>query len=555
MIEKNCPAEEELWPAAVGETIPCVLDSHLANCETCTRRLHSMRSTIRHVRCLPENSKAVPSSSEVIRPQPLSQPPSIGDYHIVSMLASGGQADVYRAWHPRLKIEVVVKWYRAEHIEQSELERIVAEAQMLGSIRHPCLCQVFDVGIDQGRHFLVMEYVSGMTFSDWIRRTRPTYGRMAVVLALVARAIDCVHQRGVLHLDITPGNILINEQGHPTIIDFGMARTHGDRADLSRLSAPSTPEYMAPEQYAGHPNDLGYATDVYGLGAVLYAAICQRPIRTSEQLNLNPDWEPLKNAPLGLQRLCRKALALHPQSRPHSALSVACQLESFARRSQTTHRTGATILALLACLCLGLIFRDWLYHPSPVSLMSADEITFRSSGHVISSANVRSTSPSPLAPSLIVATASTEAFVVPHMNHRLQGSQLVSSLGPAVGQIQTSNAAGPVLILSARLPVSDTRFHLSIRSQLQRCREISIRQPLCFRVSDSRVERVVNHPSSQHASQTEQEQLVEGLVYELQSTLQGQLPRFDGMLRLPATTDKPESACHVAEVNTGRSID
>ncbi len=221
-----CPEESALWPAVMGDSRTPATSLHVEGCETCQQRVIALRKeveAIQGVTC----RESPPNTS----PPPLEPLPEIiGEYSILARLGSGGQADVYRAWHPRLKTDVVIKWFRKDAFPETQSHEIAIAAQTLSTIRHPYLAQVFDVGVEQGRQFIIMEYISGQTFSAWIRRFQPTVPRIAAVLAKAARAVDAVHKQGALHLDLKPSNILVDEEGNPRVIDFGMARISGSNS-------------------------------------------------------------------------------------------------------------------------------------------------------------------------------------------------------------------------------------------------------------------------------------------------------------------------------------
>lgn len=340
MIEA-CLPDSQLWSVAAGESTEDENDDHVARCHHCTSRVVALRKELQSLR---EAGSFVPVSG--ITESAL--PKRIGGYEILAILGQGGQADIYRAWHPRLKIDVVVKWYRV---------RVNGDAGSLTStsglctVRHANLGQIYDVGVDQGRPFHVTEYVRGDTFGKWIQKYHPTLLRIATVLAEVARAVDFVHQNGALHLDLKPDNILIDDLGNPRVIDFGMAEIANGRTRALSMS-PGTPEYMSPEQCVGDEDRIGVASDVYGLGAVLYSALTNQAPRTESHLTLEPNWKLLRQAPKRLRKVCQKSMAISPRQRHGSAAEFAQDLDRFVDLHHWTGRSLSTVVVVLGILGL-----------------------------------------------------------------------------------------------------------------------------------------------------------------------------------------------------------
>lgn len=339
----DCPGDSELWPLATGEPVEDSLKSHVALCDRCSQRVQALRAELQSLR-------AAGAFCDVTLTTATDLPDRIGEYEVLSFVRHGGQADVYRAWHPRLKIDVVVKWYRTR-ITRSAQGAWEAAASTLCAINHPHLGRLYDIGVDQGRPFQVIEFVRGDTLSDWIRKYRPSQLRVMTVLALVARAVDAVHQHGALHLDLKPENILIDDLGNPRVIDFGMARVTNGRSEAVTMS-PGTPEYMSPEQCAGDGERIGTASDVYGLGAVLFSLLTGKPPRTEKQMTLEPNWRLLRGSPDRLIKICRKAMATDVAMRHASAVSLAQELDEYIQHHHWTGRSVSTIVSVVGGLGL-----------------------------------------------------------------------------------------------------------------------------------------------------------------------------------------------------------
>lgn len=198
----------------------------------------------------------------------------IGDrYEIVGRLGSGGMAHVYKAHCTYLHRPVSIKVLREEHMEDEEfLQRFQREAQAAASLSHPNLLGVYDVGEEDGLHYIVMEYVQGETLKELIRREGQLEVSHALdITAQILRALDHAHENGVIHRDIKPHNILINSEGQVKVGDFGLAKATGGSTLVHSGTVVGSAHYFSPEQARG-----GYTSersDLYSVGTVLYEMV------------------------------------------------------------------------------------------------------------------------------------------------------------------------------------------------------------------------------------------------------------------------------------------
>jgi len=295
------------------------------------------------------------------------QPDKIGRYTVLSLLDEGGQGRVFRVVHPDLRKDLVLKLAaRPVADDPPGRGRLAAEGRLLADLDHPNLVRVFDLDVDEnGRPFLVMEHVAGCTLDRHIKSGLPAPRRAAAMVAEIARAVGYVHLRGVVHQDIKPRNVLIDERGRPRLIDFGLARLHHAWADEPVGPIGGTLIFMAPEQARGEVERVGPPADIYALGALLYFLLTgQSPVsggnrsKTYERARRGAvDVSALKSsaAPRRLRRICLKALSPEPADRYATADELADELERALRRFFLYRPIAVVSLAVVAILSIALL--------------------------------------------------------------------------------------------------------------------------------------------------------------------------------------------------------
>src|SRR5213595_1928514 len=284
---------------------------------------------------------------------PMRIPTHFGDYELQGEIGRGGQGVVYRARQKSLnrtvalKIIVLGRWATARHLKRFRLE-----AEAAASLNHPCIVPIHEVGERDGCCYFSMNFVEGGQLDQVVRDTPMSTGQAAELIAKVARTVDYAHEHGILHRDIKPGNILLDTDGEPHLTDFGLARLVETESTVTRTTEVlGTPSYMAPEQASGNNVALTSATDIYGLGAVLYHLLTGRPPfagpTTYETVRLvlqtDPQEPRLLNPKIDrdLSTICLKCLEKDPQRRYASALALAGDLERWLRREPIgARRTG-----------------------------------------------------------------------------------------------------------------------------------------------------------------------------------------------------------------------
>jgi len=266
---------------------------------------------------------------------------SLGRYHILEQLGEGGMATVYKAYDTRLERDVAVKVIRVDQFSPAALVRVLQrferEAKSLAKLSHPNIVGVIDYGEHEGVPFLVMEYLPGGTLKQ--RLGKPIRWQEAARMLLpIASGLAYAHQRGVLHRDVKPSNILIGDSGEPMLTDFGIAKIleGGDAQTLTGTGiGVGTPEYMAPEQWTG---GAGPQADIYSLGVVFYEIVTGRKpyvADTPAAVLLKQATEPLPRPgqyvpglPEAVEKVLLKALARKPEDRYADMTAFVGALES-----------------------------------------------------------------------------------------------------------------------------------------------------------------------------------------------------------------------------------
>ena len=218
-------------------------------------------------------------SADWIRDVPRFPPGKVfdGRFTIVEQVARGGMSVVYKAIDRELGSDVALKILPPELAARPDfVERFRREVRVTRQINHPNVCRVFDIGSAEGLLYFSMEWVKGETVRDLLRRARTLPESRALEIAeKVARALEAAHEHGVIHRDLKPGNVMIDDQGEVRVMDFGVASEPGPGELTSLYFVPGTPEYMAPEQRRGATADA--RTDLYALGLFLEEMLTGAP--------------------------------------------------------------------------------------------------------------------------------------------------------------------------------------------------------------------------------------------------------------------------------------
>ena len=334
----------------------------------------------------------------------------LGPYEVLSILGTGGMAEVYRARDTRLGRDIALKVVNEALAGDPELvHRFEQEARLAGSLNHPNLVAVYDVGLHEGSPYFITELLKGESL-----RNRLSRGRVPLDTALdwggqLAQGLAAAHARGIVHRDVKPENVFVTSDGHVKLLDFGIAklaeasRAEGPHGMLDDTVTPTegqtrtgailgTPAYMSPEQVRGEKVDA--RTDVFSLGALLYEMLSgRRPfpgdsLVESGHAILHDEPPPLPGVPPPLAQLIRRCLAKDPEARFQSARDLAFALE--ALRSDVEPRPISRpsslrsflrrpwwVFALLAGLVAGVVIARLRTSPGPAAALKVERVTFR----------------------------------------------------------------------------------------------------------------------------------------------------------------------------------
>jgi WD40 repeat protein len=265
----------------------------------------------------------------------------IKGYEILEELGRGGMGVVYKARQVSLKRLVALKTILAgPYAGPEQSSRFRSEAEAVARLSHPNVVEIFDIDTYEERPFFSMEFVEGGSLDKKLGGTPMAHGEAAHLTETLARTMDVVHRAGLVHRDLKPENVLLTLDGTPKITDFGLVKQLDAPAGPTHPgSVLGTPSYMAPEQAAGDLKQIGPATDVYALGAILYELLTGRPpflaASTEETLKQVCSDDPVSprdlqpGLPRDLDTICLKCLEKEPGQRYASALALAEDLHRF----------------------------------------------------------------------------------------------------------------------------------------------------------------------------------------------------------------------------------
>jgi len=278
---------------------------------------------------------------------------TLAHYKITSHLGSGGMGDVYQATDTKLGRSVAIKLLPDAFASDAErLSRFDREAQVLASLNHPNIAQIYGIEESGGTRCIVMELVQGETLHDRIKRGPLTVHEALTITKQIAEALEAAHEKGIIHRDLKPGNVMLTGDGRVKVLDFGLAKAmSGANASASNPNLSNSPTmmsmaatnvgvilgtaaYMSPEQAKGRAVDR--RTDIFALGCILYEMLTGKRAFDGEDvtdilgavLRVEPDWSQLPDSlPSGVRNLVRLCLEKNAKNRRSDATDVRLDIE------------------------------------------------------------------------------------------------------------------------------------------------------------------------------------------------------------------------------------
>jgi len=285
---------------------------------------------------------------------------ALGSYRIEGLLGGGGMGRVYLARQVNPDRKVALKVMAPGRLSERGMRRFEYEADILARLQHPCIAQVYEAGAAPGpdgalQPFFAMEYVEGSTLLNHMSEAGLDLRRKLLLVAEIADAVEHAHRRGVIHRDLKPSNILVDSDGRPKVLDFGVARIVAPDRDATEVGQiVGTLAYMSPEQASGDPAAVDTRSDVYSLGAVLYQALSGAlPIDLSGKSTLSAIRSivearvvPLnlrdKSIPNDVAAIAAKAVAADKEVRYSSAAEFAADIRRFLANEPIIARKPST---------------------------------------------------------------------------------------------------------------------------------------------------------------------------------------------------------------------
>lgn len=372
-VPATCPALDELERAIQQNDVPPEMADHLQRCAACRAAEQQIRDNLSFMKGMLAELSDGGSSGVLSRSITPPDPDLLPGYSLTREIARGGQGTVFEGIQTATRRRVAVKVIDATKRGLRGRRRIEREAEIVAGLRHPNIVTVYhSTPMDDGRYALAMEYIDGTTLDAWAKRTdakadssrescRDAVRTKLRAMIAICDAVQYAHQNGVIHRDLKPANVLVEADGTPRVVDFGIARRIAGAQAITRTGAfAGTLAYASPEQVSGSADAVDTRSDVYSLGLILYEILTtRRPYETEGSLTgAIASITSVEPAPLGaiqpggqpagaeLEAIVRRALAKDRDRRYQTAGALKADLENFLEGKVVEARRESNIYML-----------------------------------------------------------------------------------------------------------------------------------------------------------------------------------------------------------------
>jgi len=406
-----CPELEELdqFAAHPGRSSPATRE-HVSTCRDCQARLTELTENLALFAELGDSSSGLASTLRPIAPAPK----QIGPFAIVREIGRGGMGVVYEAMQRQPERPVALKVLRGDYVASLERKRLFErEIKVLARLRHPGITSILESGTSEAGPYYAMELVQGVSLAEYVRRQTLSLRDRLALFNRICAAISYAHQHGVIHRDLKPGNILVEQGGTPKILDFGLARitdvdVSGASLAMDAGRLVGTLAYMSPEQTRGVTDEIDLRSDVYSLGVILFEmltgalpydvprtsvpmavrSICESSPRRPSEVARGENASALRG---DLDTIVLKALEKSPENRYQSVSALADDVERYLSDQAIVARPPTTmyqirkfakrnrvlvggIIGVFVALALGLVTTAWqAYRARTAEKLALDE--------------------------------------------------------------------------------------------------------------------------------------------------------------------------------------